>query len=906
MPGDVLAKSNGTTFQSHTEDLLQGIEVFYTRYKDSFPEDWWKALKYAALLHDLGKIDPEFQNMLKNNSSRAPGLNNSVPHSLLSIMLFQPYCLKLQDLELKHTVVSAVAFHHWRSYFSDILIGHRTNEIREKAKNILKDKDTWVEYCKQLKESLKALAEKYLLESDIIQLNEELLEYLACGNILGYSGLLNPPYSLVFLPEKIRKSMYSEENDRMRIFISGNLLRADHFASLVEDNPCIKITDIESGSIPGIEDLDRVLSGKFGCEYWQKEFFTEKQPGLRNSNMVLVAPTGFGKTEFSYIWAAGLKTIMILPMRAAVNKIWERTRELFGELGGEFKKEDVALLHGDASLEIYLRQEDNNEQETEGERRKALELARHLSKSYIVGTADQIAPAALRYPGYERILAALMIGGLVIDEIQAYDPRAAAIVTHLVQQNSAFGGKTLLMTATLPPFIKQELQKRLDLKPEQIVYLIEQDDFRPIAKSCRHKVSFLFSGEQYSKTVTSVIERALKGQKVLVVMNTVKAACLIYEEIRKRLKSDSLLTIRTSLFHSRFTTGKRQELEREIVEELMPNKPERNNKACIVVTTQIVEASIDMDADVLFTEPAPADSLIQRMGRVYRRYSRVEGDNSPEEPNVYILISNKPQTDNKSLDNEDVPLASGLGRIYDRNLVALSLAALIVGLSKGIKLHKLQMAQLYSCLQESPWKDCFPSGKKSRTKKAQLNKSLLNIIEKTAKPFTLSEEDKQKWVDITYETLMGAKSELNIDLGNYLEIYKNTLDILDSGYCSDKKREAMDLFRKINSITGIPQNMVIQFYQKVSQWVADKDGNIYYEDFAVKILPQFTVDCPWEQLRDKTDLLAEPVVDSMIPPQLDKNKYPVVYGKLTRWLAGLKILPYDYDQEKGLKLNYES
>jgi len=159
-----------------------------------------------------------------------------------------------------------------------------------------------------------------------------------------------------------------------------------------------------------------------------------------------------------------------------------------GQNGGN----GVALLHGDAALEMYTYARQQNLQETEGERKKAIDMARHLAKPYIVCTADQIVPAALRYPGYERIFAALMDGALVIDEVQAYDPRAAAIVTHLVQQNSFFGGRSLLITATLPPFILKELRKRIGLAENQVVNLVDKEnDFLNIGSSCQSNLRIL-------------------------------------------------------------------------------------------------------------------------------------------------------------------------------------------------------------------------------------------------------------------------------------------------------------------------------------------------------------------------------------------------------------------------------
>jgi CRISPR-associated endonuclease/helicase Cas3 len=146
--------------------------------------------------------------------------------------------------------------------------------------------------------------------------------------------------------------------------------------------------------------------------------------------------------------------------------------------------------------------------ETEGEQRKALDMARHLAKPYLIATADQIAPAALRYPGYERILSSLMNSVLVIDEVQAYDPNAAAIVTHLIQQVNSMGGKTLLMTATLPPFILREIVRRMGLEQRHVIRLIDEQNFEQIASASRHRMRFLVHGGDYASVTEEIIDAA--------------------------------------------------------------------------------------------------------------------------------------------------------------------------------------------------------------------------------------------------------------------------------------------------------------------------------------------------------------------------------------------------------------
>jgi CRISPR-associated endonuclease/helicase Cas3 len=227
---------------------------------------------------------------------------------------------------------------------------------------------------------------------------------------------------------------------------------------------------------------------------------------------------------------------------------------------------------------------------------------------------------------------------LVIDEVQAYDPNAAAIVTHLIQQVNSMGGKTLLMTATLPPFILREIVRRMGLEQRHVIRLIDEQNFEQIASASRHRMRFLVHGGDYASVTEEIIDAAVcQNQKVLVVMNTVSAACTIFERVRDGLH-DRKQDINTLLLHSRFTQFQRKELEQLAVDKYLPNETDRDNTPCIVIATQIVEASLDIDADIIFTEPAPADSLVQRMGRVFRRYARSTSDNSPQMPMLCLLL----------------------------------------------------------------------------------------------------------------------------------------------------------------------------------------------------------------------------------------------------------------------------
>lgn len=894
MQNDFWGKSNGTSLVKHTNDVLQAVDILHKKKLGNIQDEWWLALRYAALLHDLGKIDSDFQGMLKKtitDSSRT-----DIPHSLLSLFLFRPELFSFDDPTAAHVVVSAVAFHHWRENFPDLFMGSRSYNITSKAEEFFEKNNEWSDRCKKVANKMEGLAKRYQLNKQIIGINETLVEYLQHGT-LGAAGVLVPPYTLTFLPENIRAGNERTEKERFRIFVAGNLMRADHFASLVEDSGGqLEIKDIEQGEPLSTKIIDGKIKTLFNTSsYWQKEFFTAR-PELQRESMILVAPTGFGKTEFAYLWGADIKNFMLLPMRAATNKIFDRTQSLYGE--GQ-----AALLHGDAGLELFIRSQEKsrkkNIQETEGERRKAMDLARHLAKPYIVATADQIVPSALRYPGYERIFSTLMDSGLIIDEIQAYDPRAAAIITHLLQQNAFLGGKTLLMTATLPPFIKQQIIKRVELEEAQIINLLELPGFEEIADSVRHRIQFLTHDGSYDTAIDKVVEAAASGQKVLVIMNTVPAACAIYEYINAELKTRDL-QIRNTLLHSRFTTKRRKELETLVVDQYMPNKVGRDQAPCIVVSTQIVEASLDIDADIMFTEPAPADSLVQRMGRVYRRYARSKGLNASEKANVFIIVEGKlPKSSkqtSKDQKDKDARLGSGVGTVYNRDLTAISL----VILANGFEEQAIEETKL-PVLSEKPWKPCFRTRKGRKAK--NINVALYNIIRGLGeKSMLLNEKQKIEWVKQTYNLLDKASDyDFPLNLGNYIHQYRETLEILDHGYCSDKRRDAMRLFRDVNDITGIPKEMVENFYNEIYQWVKENFPRLNYAELATAILPKYLVACPYRSVvKEDAAYYHELDFEQLIPSDFSINKQAFVYDKLERWLSGLVVLELSYDPEKGL------
>ncbi len=186
------------------------------------------------------------------------------------------------------------------------------------------------------------------------------------------------------------------------------------------------------------------------------------------------------------------------------------------------------------------------------------------------------------------------------------------------------GGKFLIMTATLPPFIKEYLE-------ENITDLVISPPF--FNNNIRHILTLISGEMDFAK-----IAKEGQNKKVLVICNTVEKACNAY----KSIKEHSLCSV--NLLHSRFIQKDRLRKEQEI--KYFASSKEKGVWVC----TQLVEASLDIDFDFLFTEMSTADSLLQRMGRCYR--SREYKDTKP---NIFIF-------DNKS------GTGYGKGSIYDYEL----------------------------------------------------------------------------------------------------------------------------------------------------------------------------------------------------------------------------------------------
>lgn len=869
-------RSSGTPVRlyEHIRDVLKIFDQI--KCYSGIPKRYLcELIRLAIVCHDFGKTLPAFQIRTLKNGSYTPSYPYyDVPHSLFSVLWIDSE--KLQEEISKYIeqgqedyvrlILCAVAYHHWREDFAELIssysrkLGDLCRELQNRG------------YIEPLKENL--IQEIKLLDnqsSALISFNNEMAEGLKNG--VPFLEYAPPPYQLYWLPKRME---IDDQKLRDWIFISGFLMRSDHFASFCEEEGEEYPPEIQSIP-PSIvqENIKTKIRDKVGYIDEKQIWQFQKIDDLKDKNVILIAPTGYGKTEFAFLWSNGEKFFYTLPLRAAVNQIFKRASQIFQDSSSE---EKVGLLHSDA--DVYLLGDAGEAQAS----LRSYDLARQLAYPVLISTGDQFFPYALRPPGYERIYATFSYSRLVIDEVQAYDPRAAAIIIKFMEDTVRLGGKFLLMTATLPKFVTDEVDRVIGRDNYKILNLYSNEESK-LKQLKKHHIKV----ELVENTVDEnrpdfgvpenhferILDKAREGNRVLVIANTVKQAQDIFSRLRKGIEENPdyrLLKDKIWLLHSRFTQADRSELEtkicgdrdKKIVGEFQNPKPDHEKQGKILVATQVVEASLDIDADILFTEIAPLDALVQRMGRILRRYDpRTE----PADPNIYVWVFQN-------------GLQSGQHYVYDPDLILLTLR-LLEDLSNGQinRDYKDWLSQRRGDQIEAAIREIFNAQSSKLKTKKTISKEFQLV---------LSEYDKFDLVEKLYDLP---------DEHSYLTEFRKTKDILDAGYMSDRLSEAQELFRRIYEISIIPSPKKNEFIKQIQHFFStERHTKGLFTQFKKEVLSQFVVQVPLYAVQERKTQPVEIWVRSLIEIPEEHKK------RLIRWCRDIYLADYKYDPSVGIEV----
>ncbi len=486
-----------------------------------------------------------------------------------------------------------------------------------------------------------------------------------------------------------------------QVLISGLLIIADWIASNTTYFPLISIDDYgEEGVYParvnnGWRKLSFPDSWNSEINFMDKEIFRERFGFLPNEVQeymikavdscenpgifVLEAQMGIGKTEAALgaaeVLAARKKEGGIffgLPTQATSNGLFQRLLE-WGKQVSEELETTIGLAHGAAEFNERYNQLlmesrsyiENGESDQDGpgvhpwfQGNKKI-----LLSDFVIGTVDQFLMAALRRRHF--MLRHIGLAGkvIIIDECHAYDAYMNEYLERALQWMAAYGVPVILLSATLPAQRRKDLVEcyakayskfYLNKRKPEITFIkkeweknnaypiltwtdgecINQEKITQIVPSKRVKISRIGS---VTEMIALLDKRLEKGGCACIIANTVKSAQKIYDRCKESMKN-----VRILLYHAQFTMPDRIKKEEMFLKRMGKSSKDKDRKRLILIGTQVLEQSLDYDADIMVTQLCPIDLLLQRIGRLHRhiREDEKEGYSRPEDlqnPECIIL-----------------------------------------------------------------------------------------------------------------------------------------------------------------------------------------------------------------------------------------------------------------------------
>jgi CRISPR-associated endonuclease/helicase Cas3 len=391
--------------------------------------------------------------------------------------------------------------------------------------------------------------------------------------------------------------------------------------------------------------------------------------------------TGSGKTEAALLLAHRLMAAgraaglyVALPTMATADAMYERVGDAYGRLYERPEAASLVLAHSarayspafQRSVEIGDPRASATETydgvEQTGRAHCTAWLADSRKKALLasvgVGTIDQALIGILPARHQSLRLAGLSRSVLVVDEVHACDAYMQRLLQRLLAFHAAQGGSAILLSATLPQGMRQELADAFRSGLQKEPALLEENDFplatrigaagkkeQPVASKPGAERTVSIKPFHDKQTVADhVVSAANEGRCACWIRNTVGDAVEAYRLLRRRLGAESV-----ELFHARFALCDRQAVEARVLRQFGKDSGPEDRSGKVVVATQVIEQSLDLDFDVMVTDLAPIDLVVQRAGRMHRHPRTADGtpkDDGPDEREPPVLgVLTPPLTD---------------------------------------------------------------------------------------------------------------------------------------------------------------------------------------------------------------------------------------------------------------------
>lgn len=436
--------------------------------------------------------------------------------------------------------------------------------------------------------------------------------------------------------------------------------------------------------------------------------------------VVMEAETGSGKTEaalyrFARLFTAGRVDALYfaLPTRVAATQMFRRVEEAMKRLFPDPARRPLAILAvpgdvgaGDArilprELPGFHVEWSDDPDEAERRRRWAAERPkRFLAATVAVGTIDQALLGAVRVKHAQMRAACLSRSLLVVDEVHASDAYMTCLLQNLLKQQLGSGGEALLLSATLGGEARTSLMLGHAVRAHRLNRLVpslEQATAAPYPA-----VSTFENGEAVTRPAASrgqsktvriapmpaigdreavaqcALDAARAGARVLVIRNTVGDAIATRQALEALAPADPVqfaVSGAPALHHGRFARVDRKLLDLAV--ELALGKQAPRDAGLVIVGTQTLEISLDIDADFMISDLAPVDVLLQRIGRLHRHGDRPRPDGFAG-PRCLVLVPDDFDAALATLKRDRISGPHGLGSVYD-SLPSLAATQRLIG-----------------------------------------------------------------------------------------------------------------------------------------------------------------------------------------------------------------------------------
>lgn len=561
---DILAKSNGETLIEHMTYVLSVFRSIKEGYPD-IPKivgvkDFFEHLFCALFFHDVGKIAEGFQENMATFGYR---------HEILSACVLNG--LPIEE-DYKNCILLAILTHHKSFNTLDTKFATDSDEGKKRYDNKVMELEANLNALKEYCDLFEAYQKRYLgYVPYTFELNSP--EYWINGFKIAKQYLRLNHIQLWDRSKHLVNSTYS-------LLLKGFVQICDHIGSANK-------TEINYA----VKDIKKMFNFK--------EYKCIQKDALESiGHTSLIAPTGFGKTEAALFWSDvnqnmsyARRVFYVLPFTASINAMYTRLKKQLDN----YDKDMVTMKHSKVAYYLYNEIEGDTYWNKIKNVQKIKDLSNKMYCPYKICTPFQLIKAFFKVKGFQMIVSEMTQGLFILDEIHAYDARTTALmVGTLTYIKEKLKGTILIMSATLPTFLIKIFKKILG-ENHHIITVPKKE----LQQICRHRVEIV-EGNIFD-TIDLIREQLKDNQRVLVICNTVERAQEVYKELSLVINKQE-----RALLHSRFIVKDRTTIEKEL-----------KNKR-LLVGTQAIEVSLDISYDVLFTEPAPIDALIQRFGRVNR------------------------------------------------------------------------------------------------------------------------------------------------------------------------------------------------------------------------------------------------------------------------------------------------